>query len=144
MTASTVAAQHLLTLYRPGRAGGAALLDAARLAAETGAHLTVVVPVATPPSGRRCCGISGGSWRRLMCEVAEEEDVPRALALLGEPPPTTEVVVRAGLTEAAILAAEAQARGCDAIVLPHAARRARRTLQRQTTCPVLDLSARAR
>jgi len=72
----------VLFAYRPSRRADRALLAAADLADERGAHLTVLAPVIDSERGRRCCGLQGQRWTALLRESAADDldHARRALA----------------------------------------------------------------
>ena len=87
-----------------------------RLAARTGATLTVVAVAVIERERPRCCDIRSGTWNRIQRELAAEQ-LQTTQAQLASSPGVNFVVSEADSIEAA-LACEAATRACDVIVVP--------------------------
>jgi nucleotide-binding universal stress UspA family protein len=129
------------------------LREAAQLCDESGADLSVVLPVidARLPDG--CCGIQGEHWRRLMNEETRDaaERAERLLEGWGRPP--SNLVVEVGASVSDVVSRAAERLGCDVVAVSRKRRRwstsglPRRELQaldRATPGTVLELAGTGR
>lgn len=110
-----MAPEHILLCYRRCPAGDVALVRAAELATETGARLTVLVPLLEVDRSPRCCGIQGKQWRSLV-RGALREELEHAAKVLADP--GVELALGEGPTIAAAVAGYAERNGCDLVGLP--------------------------
>jgi nucleotide-binding universal stress UspA family protein len=121
--------RHVAVMFNASAAAERALLEAAAIADEHDAQLTVITSV---PHDRRmvCCAachVGAGYWNAVMDEVAEA-DLAKARAILGarEPEPRCRAVSGSGASE---VRREAARLRCDLLVLPDR-RRFRRAVRR--------------
>jgi nucleotide-binding universal stress UspA family protein len=124
--------RHVAVMFNASAAAERALHEAASIADEHGAQLTVITPV---PHDRRmvCCAVchvGRGYWNAVMDEVAEA-DLAKARALLGarEPEPRYRAVSGSG---ASAVRREADRLACDLVVVPDRGR-FRRAVRRLPT-----------
>jgi nucleotide-binding universal stress UspA family protein len=136
----TAPVHHVAVMFDASAAARRALLEAASIADEHGAQLTVISAV---PHDRRlvCCAVCTvrrTSWNRAMDDVAEA-DLTEAGALLGDREPTPRFRAVSGSGVSAVRRAAVEL-GCDLLVVPR--RRFRRPrLHRTAAAGLLDVHA---
>ena len=93
------------------------LRQSAGLCAESGATLSVVMPIIDATVRDGCCGIQGEQWRRIMDADSREamRQAVRLLVSLGCPPASATIEVRPSVAEVAQRAAERCA--CDVVAV---------------------------
>src|SRR5215207_9809541 len=113
--------RHILVVYDGTSAARRALLDAAALAGEHEAEISVITLVTHDHSKVNCvaCGVSRTYWNRTMDELAEN-DLATACAILGEREPQPRFSIVSGHGAAAIQRAVREL-GCDLVLVPCAA-----------------------
>ena len=99
------------------------LRRAVELCEESGAELSVLLPVIDSPVPDGCCGIQGGHWRRLMDDETRNaaERAERVLKAWGCPPQN--VVVEVGPSISDIAVRVAARFGCDVVAVESKRRR---------------------
>jgi nucleotide-binding universal stress UspA family protein len=127
--------RHVAVMFNASAAAERALHEAASIADEHGAQLTVITSV---PHDRRmvCCAVchvGRGYWNAVMDDVAEA-DLAKARAILGtrEPEPRYRAVSGSGASE---IRREAGRLGCDLLVTPHRSRFRKRPARRAVAAP---------
>ena len=145
--------QHVLLCYLGPADRDEVLREAAQLCDESGAELSVVVPVIDAPVPDGCCGIQGEHWRRLMDEETQDaaERAERLLRGWGCPP--ANLVVDVGASVGDVVSRAAHRFGCDVVAVGRKrrrwstrglSRRERRALNRATPGTVLELAGTGR
>ena len=117
-----MSASHVLAFFNGSAAAERALIDAADVAREADAELTVLV-LAAVEEPARCCNLQTTAWNREMRHLAREELEHARLLLAGGV--RVSFVVREGKGHADVDAAASDL-GCDLLVEPRSRRRAPR------------------
>jgi nucleotide-binding universal stress UspA family protein len=123
--------RHVLVVFDHSAAAARALLDAAAIAEEHGAEISVISTVPHDPGRRGCatCGVSRSHWNAMLTELAESE-LATARAILGERLPATRFGVVSGV-DGGTLRRTVSELGCDLLVLPERGRFRRRGARRR-------------
>jgi nucleotide-binding universal stress UspA family protein len=143
-----MAPEHVLVCYRASGRADAALLSAVELADAAHAKLTVLLPMARPAPGPRCCGIQDAKWHGVVGGVLHDE-LTRAAELMDGPAARTTFAQAEGDSVAEAVSAYARSQDCDLIALPAGGvrlggvfgRGTERALLRTAPCPVVRLPA---
>lgn len=124
---------HVLVVFNGSAAAPRALLDAAAIADEHDAEISVISTV--PHDARKVgcvnCGVSTPYWNATLNDLAKKE-LATARAILGDRHPATRFSVVSGNDTGALRRAVAEL-GCDLVVLPRRDRFRRRGARRRLT-----------
>ena len=114
---SALTLHHVLLCLGGASDDDPAVPRAAALCRETGARLSVVVPIVDATAPRGCCGIQGEHWRTLLDEQTAEDlrRVARQLEQLCCRPDDVAIEVGASMPE--IVTGTLQRLGCDLVLV---------------------------